>query len=314
MKKSRGVRVATRVALGLAGSVALLAGAGWLGLRIKPQPFPPHPERTCEPGTVTLPSDLPEPVRRHFRASLGERVPRIETAVVWGRGYFNLNGLLWFPMRFKSYNVAGREFRRDMELTWFGMPVFRGYDAYLKGKGSLKIAGLLGLVSVSYEGEKFDQGDNLAMWAEALLTTPSVLVIDPRLRWEPIDARTARLVVPFGDGEESLRVEFDPETGLVARMSGMRYRNQEESKTPWHGESSDWRVVHGIKVPHRPVAVWEDQEEPYAILEIEGVEYNVDVSEKIPGAGLPRDEAYTGDEPGRSSAEVRSEHSDPEGG
>jgi hypothetical protein len=48
---------------------------------------------------------------------------------VWSRGYFNLNGLLWIPMRFKSYNVAGRDFRRDMELTWFGMPIFQGYDA-----------------------------------------------------------------------------------------------------------------------------------------------------------------------------------------
>jgi hypothetical protein len=30
------------------------------------------------------------------------------------------------------------------------------------------------------------------------------------------------------------------------------------------------------------VAAWEDQGQPYAILEIEGTEYNVDVSEKIP--------------------------------
>ena len=36
MKKSRGMRITTRVALGLAGSAALLAGAGWLGLRVRP--------------------------------------------------------------------------------------------------------------------------------------------------------------------------------------------------------------------------------------------------------------------------------------
>ena len=44
--------------------------------------------------------------------------------------------------------------------------------------------------------------------------------------------------------------------------------------------------MHGIKVPHRPVGVWEDWEEPYVVLDLEGVEFNVDVSEKIPGAGL----------------------------
>ena len=287
MNKGEVARIAFGAAVAAVGSLALLGGVGWLGLQVGPAPFPPHPERTRELGTAELPSDLPEPVRRHFRATLGERVPRIETAVVWGRGRFNLNGLLWFPMRFKSYNVAGREFRRDMELTWFGVPVFRGYDAYLGGKGTLKITGLFGLIKVSGEGEKFDQGDNLAMWAEAPFTTPSALVLDPRIRWEPIDASSARLVVPFKEGEESLRVAFDPESGLMTRMSGMRYRNQEETKTSWHGESSEWRTVHGIKVPHRPVGVWEDWEGPYVILDLEGAEYNVDVSEKIPGAGLP---------------------------
>jgi hypothetical protein len=214
---------------------------------------------------------------------LGERILRIETAVVWGRGRFNLNGL-WFPMRFKSYNVAGREFRRDMELTWFGVPVFRGYDAYLGGKGTLEITGLFGLINVSGEGEKFDQGDNLATWAEAPFTTPSALVLDPRIRWEPVDDTSARLVIPFKDEEESLRVSFDPDTGLMTRMSGMRYRGEGDAKTPWHGETSEWRTIHGIRVPHRPVGVWEDWDGPYVVLDLEGAEYNVDVSEKVPGA------------------------------
>ena len=178
---------------------------GWLGLQVEPEPFPPHPERTRDLGTAELPLDLPEPVRRHFRAALGEQVPKTETAVVWGRGRFNLFGL-WFPMRFKSYHVAGREFRRDMELTWFGRPIFQGYDAYLGGKGTLKFTGLFGLLNVSDEGEEMDQGDNLVMWAEAPFTTPSALVLNSRARWEPIDARAARLVFPFEDGNYPLTV------------------------------------------------------------------------------------------------------------
>ena len=197
MSRGRLARVAVRTVVAAAGSVVLLAGLGWLGLQVRPAPFPPHPERTRELVMAEMPSDLPEPVERHFRATLGERVPRIETAVVWGRGRFNLYGLMWFPTRFKSYNVAGHEFRRDIELTWFGMPIFRGYDAYLNGKGILKITGLFGLVDVSGEGENFDQGDNLAVWVEAPFTTPSALVLDPRVRWEPIDAHAARLTVPF---------------------------------------------------------------------------------------------------------------------
>ncbi|MGH3149056.1 MAG: DUF6544 family protein, partial [Rubrobacter sp.] len=148
MGSGRAARIAIKAAALGVGSAALLAGLGWVGLRVRPAPFPARPEKTREPSTVGLPPDLPEPVARHFRATLGEEVRRIETAVVWGRGRFNLNGL-WFPMRFKSYHVAGREFRRDMELTWFRAPIFRGYDAYLDGKGTLKFTGLLGLVNVS---------------------------------------------------------------------------------------------------------------------------------------------------------------------
>ncbi len=40
-------------------------------------------------------------------------------------------------------------------------------------------------------------------------------------------------------------------------------------------------MAHGIKVPHRDAATWEDQGRPYVVLDIGGTEYNVDVSEKI---------------------------------
>jgi hypothetical protein len=137
------------------------------------------------------------------------------------------------------------------------------------------------LLNTSSRGETFDQGQNLAMWAEAPFTTPSVLVLDPRARWEPIDAHSARLVVPFGERGETLRAEFDLESGMMRSISGMRYRDHEKTKTPWRGEFSEWRTLHGIKVPHRNEAIWEDQREPYGIFEIEGTEYNVDFSEKI---------------------------------
>jgi hypothetical protein len=275
------VRKLTKIALTVAGLLALLAGVSWAGLQVKPTPFPLHPQKARDKGTAGLPSDLPEPVAGYFRSTLGERVPRIATAVVWGRGEFNLMGL-WFPMRFKSYHVAGRGFRRDMELTWFGMPIFRGYDSDIDGSGHLEFTGLFGILHVSDAGAKINQGDNLAMWAEAPFTTPSVLVLDPRVRWEPIDAHAARLVFPFGGGEDSLRVEFDPETGLMRSMSGMRYRGQEESRTPYRGEYGEWGTVHGIKAPHHDMAIWEDHGRPYVVLDIEGTEYNVDVSAKVP--------------------------------
>ena len=62
----------------------------------------------------------------------------------------------------------------------------------------------------------------------------------------------------------------------------MRFRGQERTKTTWRDEYSRWKLMHGVKVPRRAVAAWEDEGEPYIVLDLEGAEYNVDVSEKIP--------------------------------
>jgi hypothetical protein len=292
------MRTGIRTALGAVGSFLLLSGVGWLGLQVKPSPFASHLEKTRDLGPVEVPSSLRGPVRRHYLAVLGERARRIETALVWGRGELRLGGVRC-PVRFKAYyDVSAGAFSRDMEITWFGVPVFRGRDTYLQDKGVMRITGLRELVQATYEGVGIDQGGNLAMWGELLGYAPQALLLDPRVRWEESDASSARLVVPFGEGEDSLRVDFDPGTGLMTRVSGMRYRGQEETKTPWRGESSSWSLVQGVLVPHRLAGRWEDQEEPYVVLDLEGAEYNVDLSEKVPGAVTSRGGAApAGDEP-----------------
>ena len=72
----------------------------------------------------------------------------------------------------------------------------------------------------------------------------------------------------------------------MSQMSALRYRSQEENKIPWRGEYMDWQAVHSVKIPTRIVVTWEDEGSPWAYWTIEGVEYNVDVSEKIPGAAV----------------------------
>ena len=63
----------------------------------------------------------------------------------------------------------------------------------------------------------------------------------------------------------------------------MRYRDDEETKTPWRGENrGEWRTVHGIKMAEHSVGGWEDWDEPYIILDLEGAACNVNVSDKLP--------------------------------
>ena len=255
----------------------VLPGIVWLGFQIEPAGFPPHPEKTQEAGAVGLPSNLPEPVRRYSEEVMGSHVPGIESAVVWGKAKMKLSGI-WMPVRFKAYYLPGRTFYRYMEITWFGRPILKGHDSCIDGEGVLKIEGILNMKET---GNKMDQGQNLALWGEAVFA-PSVFIADPRASWEAVDEVTAHLVFPFGEQKDRLLFKFDPKTNLITHISAMRYRGQEEEKTPWLIEFTDWKTFHSVRIPVRFSVAWEDEGSPWSYWTVEGVEYNVDISDKIP--------------------------------
>lgn len=266
------MRRAGRIAVGTIGGLAGLLGAGWLGLQVAPAPFPPYPEPTAELGAVDLPAGLPPPVARYFREVVGERVPRIESAVISGRGRLRFAGVT-MPARLRFTHDAGRGYRHYIETTWLGMPVLRVNEWYLDGRGRLELP--FGTV---VDEPKVNEAGNLGLWAESFWL-PSVLVTDPRVRWEPIDGRTARLVVPFGQAEHSLIVTFDEATGLMRHAEAPRYRGAtDETRTPWRIEALGWRTFHGVRIPSPAAATWLDEGSPWLVIDVEEVVYNVDVS------------------------------------
>lgn len=265
----------------LAGGLVTVAGVGWLGLQVPPKNFPPPAGTTPEMETVAIPPDLPASVHRYFTTVLGNEAPIIDSAIVWGRPRIRINGL-WMPLRFRSAFNAGRDYHRTMEVTWFGLPIIEGVESYVDGEGYGNIAG-----GVS-TGPKMDQASNIALWAEAVWM-PSVYLTDPRVRWEAIDDTSARLVVPFGDDEDSLLFTFDPDTGLVTTVEAMRYRDADApQKTRWWIEALAWQEFHGMVIPTTATLTWEDEGTPWAYWEVEGVEYNVDVSETLPAETVQR--------------------------
>lgn len=262
------------IAVVLVGIVVLILTIGWLGFQIDPDSFPPHPDKTKDAGTIELPSNLPESVMWYYKAAAESNIPEVKSAVVWGKAKLRINGI-WMPVRFKAYYLPGQAFLRYLEVTWFGKTILKVSDSYINGEGVMKIEGLLNMKET---GHKINQGQNLAMWGETVFM-PSVVIADTRTRWEVVDDETARLVIPYGEQNDSLLYKFDKKTGLISNISAQRYRGQEATKTPWLIESIEWKSYNSVKIPVRFALTWQDEGSPWSYWTVEGAEYNIDVAQ-----------------------------------
>lgn len=251
---------------------------GWLGLRVNPKSFPAFPHEPAVLKTVPLPDGLPAPVQRFYRQIYGENVPLIESAVITGRARLRLAGIT-FPGRFRFTHNAGKDYHHYLEATFFGLLLMKVNEHYLDGKSRMELP--FGVT----EGEpKVDQAANLGLWSESLWL-PSILLTDQRVRWEALDDDTALLVVPFGETLERFVVRFDPVTGLVRLLEGMRYKTTtSQTKILWLNEALEWRSLDGYQLTTAAI-MWLDEGTPWAVFTPEEVVYNVDIQEYIRAKG-----------------------------
>ncbi|HET6598055.1 MAG TPA: DUF6544 family protein [Anaerolineales bacterium] len=272
-----------QVFLLLVGVVLIFLLAGWLGLQIKPASFSAFPQRSLQPEIIPLPANLPPPVERFYRQLYGERVPVVTSAVMTGRGTLRLpsRGGIAFPGRFRFTHQAGQGYHHYIEVTWFGFPLLKVNEHYLNSQSRFELP-----FGVTENKPKVNQGANLALWAESAFWLPSILVTDPRVRWEPVDELSAALFVPFGKTEERFAVHFDPDTGLLKSMESMRYHEATSSaKTLWRNEALAWKIVEGFNIAVMSALTWEDEGTPWAVFTVEDVVYNVDVEQYIRAKG-----------------------------
>ncbi len=259
--------------------VILIVFASIVGLRIQPAPFPPYPEQTPLLTTIILPSDLPAPVERYYKATLGEEIPVIDSAVISGRATMRVMGIT-FPGRFRFTHEAGQNYRHYIEATLFGIPIMKVNESYLDGHSRMETPG-----GVIENEPKIDQAANLGLWAESIWLS-SIFLTDPRVRWEAKDDNTARLIVPFEDSEESFSATFDPSTGRLSSLEAMRYKQaKDEEKILWHNEALAWNQLNGFLLPTVGSVTWMDEGTPWAVFTVEDIVYNVDVSDYVRAAG-----------------------------
>ncbi len=243
--------------------------AAWIGLHIKPGAFPAYTAPGAPLQAVPLPDHLPAPVARYYQAALGSTIPVIETAVLSGSAELRLG--LTFPSRYRFVHEAGRNYRHYLETTAFTRPLMRVNEFYLDGKSRMELP-----FGISEDEPKINQAANLGLWGEAI-SFPSIYLTDPRVRWEAIDDTHARLIVPFGDTEDSFTVTFDPTSGLPTTLEAKRYKDIKSEKIRWTIRITGWGVYNGMKLPSVTSLTWEGDSAPWAVFHLDEIVLNADV-------------------------------------
>lgn len=214
--------------------------------------------RTLQPGDLDA---LPRPVARYLRERLPPNQRLIRRAQIWTSGEFLI----------RPGTSGWRRFRAKQLFTWQpagyvwdarirmlpGLDIFVR-DALVAGEGSIRaaVAGLVPLVS-SRGSPGLAAGASHRFLAEALWF-PTALVLNPILRWVPIDDDKARVTLEQGATTVALEYRFGPDGLPVSVFAPDRFREQggRGIPTPWQVRFLRHEIRGGMMIPVSAVVEW----------------------------------------------------------
>jgi hypothetical protein len=223
---------------------------------------------------------LPAPVQRYFRAVLTEGQPMVTAVRVTHRGTFNMGQEAdrWLPFTSDQRVVTNRPgFSWDGRVQMFPGVSVHVHDAYAAGEGILHAAvlGLVPVVKLRGAGD-IAEGELMRFFAEAAWY-PTALLPSQGVRWESIDAHSARATLSDGAIVLPMVFRFD-DAGLIETVrteARARAVGDAMIPTPWHGRFRDYQRRDGMLVPLDGEVAWElpAGEKPYWRGRIESIAY-----------------------------------------
>lgn len=210
---------------------------------------------TSAPRTFStaMVAGLPEPARRYFSYAIDPGTPLRFMADI------EISGDLGFGRRDRPdyWNMRGREILRPDGFVWRvraeGADVWMsGSDGYVRGRAWTRFW-LCDLLPAA----RVDGGDDLArsaagrVVAESLLWIPAALLPSERVKWEAVDADTARARVTLDGHEHQLDLTVAAD-GRPRKAVIMRWSRDNREKAwrlqPFGGTIRAMREVDGCRV------------------------------------------------------------------
>lgn len=204
---------------------------------------------------------LPAPVRRYFRIVLKDRQPIVTGVRLRQSGTFNMGET---ADRWRPFTSDQRVVTRRPGFDWDGrvgmMPglTVRVHDAYVAGEGMLHAAvlGLFPVVNLRGAGE-VAEGELMRFFAEAAWY-PTALLPSQGVRWEGIDAHSARATLVDGAVSATLAFSFNQEGVIETVRAESRGRTVggRVIPTPWQGRFWNYQERGGMQVPLEGEVAW----------------------------------------------------------
>jgi hypothetical protein len=208
----------------------------------------PAAPATFDPALV---ADLPDPARRYFLYTIAPGTPLRTSAVIEmggeiGMGTRDAPG--YRPMRARQILAppAGLVWKLDAGLI-------AGSDGMTPDTSwtRFRLAGLLPVVRAGGGPDHFRSAFGRAV-AEGTFWTPAAFLPGPGIRWEAVDADTARVTVAAHGLEQSVEITVAPD-GRPVRVVMPRWSNANPEKTwrlePFGGDLADFRAFEGYRLP-----------------------------------------------------------------
>jgi hypothetical protein len=232
-----------------------------------------------EPPPVTEDdlAHLPEPVQRYLRVTGSVGQPRIRHFRARWRGRIRSSPSdPWMSFTAEQFNVMddpARFFLMDARRS--GLPV-DVYHVFTDAAAGMRVR-LLSLLPVTRSaGADFTRAETVTIFNDLCLLAPAAL-IDPTIRWEPLDARSARAHFTLGDNTVSATLTFNDDGELVNFVSDDRLATSTDGSqlTPVRFSTPvrAYRTFGARRVVAGGEGRWHPPEGEFSYIELELLEY-----------------------------------------
>lgn len=219
---------------------------------------------------------LPPMVQKYLKYAGVVGKPKVKNIKIMFEGEMRDRGKDWFQFTSKQYNfyeLSARFF--FMKAKVMGLPTC-GYHSYHDKSAMMQIKVLSLLPVVQLDPPELFTTETVTFFNDLCLFAPATL-IDDRIGWEPVDARSVKATFTNRDSVISAILEFNEKGQLVNFISNDRISVDDMKIYPFSTPVGTYVTINGHLVPTYGEAVWHypEGEFVYGRFRLKYLAYNV---------------------------------------